>query len=503
MRVEGDEDTFVSLCRTVWENRRDTCSVRLDRAGFRLDDDRALEMGRALRRNTRVRNLQIPVGHLTLAGTSSLAHVLQFNHKLANVEIVDKLEDIIGSHPSVAPLEEYQRIMAVVDRLLTALALNEGGNLRFLQLPRVFGPLALSSCLSGLRVRTSLTKIFLQLPHSLANSAETTDDAILLGETIASLSSLKILKVDCSSMNWTFLIPFLQGLSRGHNLSLRSLLLWDLPWLHDTEPIAIDIRETLAALPGLECFHLRVNKAVRNPNNDGGVGLILQGLHDHPSLRLLQLAGSRAVNDEVAPQLARLLLHNQRIQCLPIDCARLVDLCDIAAVLETNTSLQKLQVVIQHRETEMAKFEESCQRLGALLPRIANLKEFELLFEGLSRCQRREPLKDIPPDLLRGFEHNTSLTWTEVKPRVDDQTPDLALNYYGTRNYFGPELAAASKAELPSVLENIWKKREDIQSTELSCLSLVYETLRERGDWIDPEASRVYLPTWIDGMFHC
>jgi len=498
------EEAFALLCQAVRENRPETSVVQLN-GTKQFDDDKALEIGRALRTSTVLQQLRIPVAYLTLAGTSSLAHVLSSSQKLSTVEIVDGFEDFLVANRRSMNIfqqhEHYQRIMAVVDRLLAAMSLNAGA-IRVLKLPMIYSPHTLASSLLGLR---KVNKIHMKLPPTPANTDETADDANLVGRAIAALDSLKVLRVDCKSMNSMFLIHFLQGLARGPLPALQSLLLWNLPWLgtsDETESLARTISDTANAIPALKCLHLSVNKTVQDPIQDGGIGTIIlqQGLKDHPSLRFLQLAGSRAVNNVVAPQLADLIRErNTKIDCLSVDCETLDDLCCIVAALETNPCLEQFRAVVQHRE-EGEPFMESCRRLGALLPSVTNLKVLDLRFDN-----QNEPM--AIPELLPGFEGNTSLTTINIHPIVTDA--ERMLHFYSTRNTFAPKLSAATKSELPYVMERIWNKSTTTSATvldpnhDLSCLSVLFERLRVRDDWFDKEDSKAVLPVWIDGMFHC
>lgn len=517
----GDVCRMISLCRAVRENRCETRYVTLDDPKIRVFcDERAFCMGRALGHNTVVRHLQIPVTHLTptSCGTQALAKVLQSNPKLVHVEIAERMEDFLAKNPSRNPLKEYRRILAVVDCFLGALSLNQGDALRSLKMPRIFGPLALVSCLASLR--HSLTKICWELPHSEVNSQETTtDDAILLGATMASLPALKTLRVDCSTRNWDFLIPFLRGLTQESSTSsLRSLLLWNLPQLNENEPVVIAIHDALRALPNLQGFHLHVQTVTvftHNPDQSGGVTHILRGLQHHPRrLRFLQLAGNGIVSEPVAPQVVHLLEHNDNydggIHGLCLDCDRLEDVCTVMAALETNTTLKKLRVVVQNQEVDdPVAFAGACERLGVLLPRVAVLKELELVLKG--GCP-------ISGDLLRGFCGNRSLTRIQIRSRSvndDNNISDARIHYYGMRNYWRSRLAGVSLRELPTVLKNLWKlptqgQQQSIAAllasspTNQSCLSLTFETLRTRDDWFDREArGRPCLLQFKDGELHC
>ena len=502
MRREGDGNACMLLCRAVRENRRETLYVNLDDQVRLFCDERAYTMGRALGHNTVVRHLQIPVTHLTASsrGTQALAKVLQSNQQLVRVEIVERFEEFLATNRPRYPMEEYRRILAVVDCFLGALSQNQGESIRFLKIPRIFGPLTLASCLVGLR--HSITEIYFELPHSAANSQETANSATLLGEVMASLHALKTLRVDCSTMNWDFFIPFLCGLCRESksNTSLRSLLLWNLPWWNDTEPVVMSIQHALIALPNLECFHLHVHKdTMHSRDQSGGLGRILRGLQDHPRLRFLQLAGSRMVNEQVVRQVAQLLEHNHGgIKDICLDCDRLVDFCAVVAALETNTTLEKLRVVIQNQEEDPVAFAGACETLSVLWPRVAVLKELELVFAGDNRnspsmSTQCAPMQVIPVHLLRGFCGNRSLVRIHIEPRFHHDIPDPSLNYYCTRNYWSPRLAGASRRELPAILESVWTFKRQGENTTVplesptdqSCLSLTFETLRTRFDWLD------------------
>lgn len=54
------------------------------------------------------------------------------------------------------------------------------------------------------------------------------------------------------------------------------------------------------------------------------------------------------------------------MESLQISCDSLFNLCDVVAVLETNTVLGKLDVFVQQQDGD--RFEESCRRSGALIP---------------------------------------------------------------------------------------------------------------------------------------
>lgn len=107
---------------------------------------------------------------------------------------------------------------------------------------------------------------------------------------------------------------------------------------------------------------------------------------------------------------------------------------------------------------------------------------FELHFQG-----EHEIAKTFPLDLLRGFELNTTLTVIRIirpLPCFSSGIAEQALRFYATRNRFGPELTKASKSELPTILENVMQT-DDLDSSDPACLSVVYDTLRNRDDWFD------------------
>jgi len=236
---------------------------------------RAVRLGRALRVNTVVTKLEVPVDNLTLAEIGGFCHFISSNTKV--------LSDVTVLASELNTLASDEMKVAMANQLLAAVSMN--GNIKSLPLYAPFTAHSLASCLTS--IRASLHSLALTVANTSIPAATTADDAQLVASAIRSLSSLEKLKFCCG--NTQFLTLFLTRLGRagGTPLKMKEFSLDtnnapDARTTHIPAPLAQAIRQTLSSAPLLEKFSFYPELSRDNPN-EANLYLVIGGIEQHPS----------------------------------------------------------------------------------------------------------------------------------------------------------------------------------------------------------------------------
>ena len=453
---ETDLACFASLCQAVEDNRTDTKIVDLCSNSLKLTDARASQIGQALRGNTCVERLVIPVKNMTLNGSSGIAHFISSNPNLSAIKMTDNESTIrVDVRPTVA----------VVDRFLVSAGMN--GSIRKLEIPGSFGAHALAFSLPALR--SSLVSLNMKSPRSTTTS---NDDAEMLGKAISSLRCLEELFFESKDRN--FAIPFLNRLDGGPP-TLRKLRI-QVDWINNaTEPLAQAIKTTLEAAPLLERFTLFPRQERGNPTQES-LDIIFEAVKRHQCLYSLSFSFGRAVVDCGMSHFVSLLRHKPQLKFLSISCNNLTDLCRVVEEVGTYNMVKKLEVVVQSLGDEES-VQGALRRLGALIPRISSLEKLTI--------RMRATVPTAPAEFVGGFKLNTSLTDVTLEWLRGDARK--AIDLYTMRNRYKPHLDKASLREMLGIFKSMLETDGEPERG----LSVVYETLRSRDKWYEQSTDTV------------
>jgi len=470
------EANFDSLCQKLEANDSGTTEVNFtdddNNCYPQITDARAVRLGRALRGNRVVTTLMFEINNMTLAGVGGMCHFISSNTtSLSHVWIIleDEEVDLIEVRA--------ERIVAMVDRLLAAVAMN--GKINVL---RVMGPCtahSLANCLTSLGA--SLHRLVFPVYGTSFSEATAEDDAEILASVIRSLSHLEDLDLRCDEV--LFAMPFLNRLGGGDGppLKLRRLGLDTMDI--DTnmpEPLAQALHRTLVSARLLETFHFCNGLNENNPSEEN-IDIVLSSIQQHPSISTVYYSGS---TDDGVARIIQLLLPNRNIKSLELHCNTLMGVCTIMEVLVAESHPLR-QLNVSGNDFVREGYAEQLRRIGELLPQLKGLKELNLTHDppGDLEVLDRPPATPIPHQLLRGFALNTSLHRVETNwPLSEDEHVERAIDFYTARNKFSPPLAGATTAKMLTIF------REDVlgsQSYQQSELSVIFETLRFRDDWFD------------------
>jgi len=457
---------FDSLCQALEENRIDTANVYT--WGLGLTDERAQRLGRALRGNTAVQILHIDIYHLTLAGTSSLSRFVSSSPSLSKV----LLTDVFGEeNPSV---QRRLARMAAANALLAAVSLNE--RIHDLEHSTLFDAHSLTSCIRGKKSSLVALKLNFCSGNILAENINE-EDAEMLGMAVASLESLEVFSLDCQCNNFT--VSFLARL--GEVLpKLRSFSIFLRGSEAPNNVFSRALQNTLTAADRLEELGLNLNQDWEG--QDEFVGDVLEGLHRHETLHYLH--SDFRFGGEAFSRVANLLGPDNVLEKLMVDCKDMAGLCGVLEAVGTSTTLKRLEVCVDLEDNEL--FEQGLQRFGSLLPEITSVKELEIFlsFDNVPPVEMIPDANEALEALVRGFELNTSLIDVYVDfGNIFDVALQPAINFYATRNKFGPALESASKAKMLTIFEKM--EQEEEERLEDSILSVVFDTLRGRSDWYE------------------
>ena len=296
-----------------------------------------------------------------------------------------------------------------------------------------------------------------------------------MAEGISTLSGLVELRIDGHNGGVAYMWHLLHRLSEtGPPARLRRLIL-DTVWIdHFAADTSQAIRDILQQSHHLREFLFFPHQGPDAPTEIGG-DIIFSGLHGHPSINCVETAFFQTQsNTATTPCTVRLLQNNQVLQKLAVSCHDLIGLCSVVETLiEGNTTLEYLVLSVNSVEDRNV-WGEGHALLSSLLPRIRHLKSLELMIgEGSNK------IDPILPNLIRGFELNQSLTFVSIEYLQGTET-EKTIDFYTTRNRFGPELEAAqSKVDMLALLYRVLANYPEPETG----LSLAFETLRMRDDW--------------------
>lgn len=437
------EDRFTAECRALQENRPD-----MTKAHFTffpaITNPLAVRIGQALRDNTVVTTLNLPVEHMTLTGAGEIARFVAFSPSLESLCLFEGQTN-----------NSREMTVAVVDRLLSAAAFH--GKIRYLSIYSQFGALPFAMCLQA----NEQTLTYLDLPFRSIQGAMTTqrmrDDADIVANAVGSLTSLEELHLT-RVFDQCFVARILSSLN-DHPM-LRTFSYDD---AGDSIPVEVAsaMRNLFLSTTPLE--NLYFTGFISAPS-DPGLDTVLQAMQGHSTLRVLKI-------NEVSAACVEMLRHNKSIEELSVHLHGLLQFASIMEALETNTTLEELTGYISELDDEHL-FNEGCRRLAALLPLVQNLKT--LVING---CD--ETARSISADFTRVFESNTSLTQVHFEDIAVDDDAEAATEFYTRRNEFKPMLAGTSKEEMLEIFSmNLLAHGE-------AGLSVVFETLRVRDDWYE------------------
>ena len=423
-----------------------------------LTDDRAGQIAWALRGNTTVTGLRLPVHHLTLAGTRGMAHFISSCPSLRWLEITDGF-----SHRNHN--QDFELLEAIVDQFLIAAGIN--GEIEHLEIINWFGAHAFASCMRGLQDSLSALVIGDAEGFTAGDDVqEAIDEAEMVGRAVHGLRSLRRLNI---VHGMYFLVPFLNHFNGEHpNIQVLSFAVTR---TNETAELSQPVRNILAASPRLVEFGFYVYQIEDEPMGED-LATVFRALEQHPSLEILKMHF-----DNRAERIVNLLRLNTSLDEIETVCHSVFVLCDILEALTINTTLYRLSVTVQTLPER--DWLEGHRRLGALIPRMKDLKSLHFDTNGTQLTMSRE----ASSYLLRGFELNTSLTSVSVEwlRDVDGGNAGSSIEYYATRNRFGPALAEASKPEMLTIMKGMMETHGEPERG----LSVIFETLRARDGWYD------------------
>ena len=236
------------------------------------------------------------------------------------------------------------------------------------------------------------------------------------------------------------------------------------------------LQNTLTAADRLEEFGFDLNEDWEG--QDEFVGDVLQVLHRHETLHYLH--SDFRFGGEAFSRVANLLGPDNVLEKLAVDCKDMAGLCGVLEAVGTSTTLKSLTIWVSLEDNKLLG--QGLQRFGSILPQITTVKELNIILD-IDNIPPMETISDASEALVRGFELNTSLTDVDVDfcdLDIFDVALQPAIDFYTTRNKFGPALASASKATMLTIFEKMEEERP-----EDSVLSVIFETLRGRSDWYE------------------
>jgi len=465
------EARFAALCQALKENHPETTEIFMTSwvnhpQLAHLTDGRALRLGLALRGNSNVSVLGLGVDHV-----HSISSMVGIAHYISHAENLKSLK-IFGPDNNTDT-----RSVAIVDQLLSAASFNS--NIQELCVPGAFGTHPLGICLSS--KRNTLTSFSLTIPSN-ATVFEIAE-ANLAAEGIGALTALKELRVDGQKGCLSFMLHLLNQLREiGLSTQLQKLTL-ESAWVEAFAiPISRAIRDLLQHTQTVQEFVFFPHQRPEAPTESGG-DIIFRGLHHHPSIRCVETGFFQTRGNDGTPAIARLLRNNQVLEKIAVSCHDLHGLCDILdTLIEDNSTLEYLVVSVNNVEDENV-WEDGHARLLGLIPQINFLKSLELMIgEGTNE------LEPLIPHLVGAFELNRSLTFVSIE-YLQGSDAEKTIDFYTTRNRFGPELAEASKAGMLSIFERMMANYTEPEKG----LSVAFETLRKRDDWYEKITDKVAL----------
>ena len=212
-------------------------------------------------------------------------------------------------------------------------------------------------------------------------------------------------------------------------------------------------------------------RPVDNTNRDA-VSAVFPVLQGHTTLQRLKIFIAPD-SDKGAARVAAMLRHNESITCLRFPCYSLVGLSTVIEALGTNSSVQKLYIELLNLHDE-ALSSEGGRRLINLLPQTRHLKVMRFVTKSNDRWG-----KGVQADVLCALKLNTSLTSVNIDWLGANSDAQTTIEYYTTRNKFGPQLASVSKAYLPTIFASALVDHGN------AGLSVIFDTLCARADWYD------------------
>jgi hypothetical protein len=470
-REEGYEEkaaNLAALCQALQENRLDTSELLLLRQRHRypaLDDAFATQIGAALRGNTVVTYLQIPVELMTASGTVGIARFIASSTSLSRLQLLTaRALDVRSTREHAAVVDQY--ISAVSDN-------GKIQHLEFWPIPMRFGVGPLASCIQANQKSLVSLSFFLssfQHVEDLVMNPSMMVGANFFASVVSALPFLKKLAV-CCDRNEHLLVPILTRFVNHASLQKLAILQWKSASTSATQVCntLVSLLQSSTPLKGL-ALDIRANPG-DDPNREAfnAVFPVLQG---HKTLRRLNFFAAPD-RDEGAAQVAAMLRHNESITYVKLACYSLVGLSTVLEALGTNSSVIKLSVVLSTLHGE-ALSSEGGRRLIDVLPRTRHLKEMSLMNRSNDRLG-----EGVQADVLCALKQNTSLTRVKIGCLVADPEAQTTIEYYTTRNRLAPQLASASKANMLTIFEAALFDHGDLG------LSLVFDTLCVRDDWYD------------------
>lgn len=463
---------FSALCRALEENNPETTEISMTSWANHpqlavLTDVRAARLGLALRGNSKVTVISLGVDHV-----QSISNMVGIARYVSSAENLRSLK-IFGPENS----NTNTRSVAIVDELLSAASFNS--NIQDLCVPEAFGAHPLGICLSS--KRNTLTKFSLKIP---SNAIFFVNEYVnVVAEGIGALTALKELHVDGEKGHPAFMLQLLNRLREiGLPAQVQKLTL-ESAWIESFAlPMSQAIRDLLRHSQTVKEFVFFPHQNPEAPTETGG-DIIFRGLHQHPSIRCVETGFFQTRSNDGTPAIVQLLQNNHVLEKLAVSCHDLLGLCNILdALIEANSTLEYLVVSVNNVEDENV-WEVGHTRLLELVPQINFLKSFELIIgEGTNE------LTPLIPRLVDAFELNRSLTFVSIE-YLQGSEAERTIDFYTTRNRFGPELAEASKEGMFSIFERMMANYTEPEKG----LSVAFETLRERDDWFEKITDEVGL----------
>jgi hypothetical protein len=374
-REEDDEEKVTNLsalCQALQENRPYSTGLFLSFSQHQypdLDDARATQIGEALRGNTVVKYLQIPVDLMTVCtGTRAIAHFIAVSPSLEYLELLTDRQEQRTTPEQVA----------VFNLFLAAASLNgkiKHLNFRLNPMELDFSPLV--SCLHA--NRSSLVSLFffpLTFRHdeNLVMTQIMMDGANIIADAVGSLPFLETLSLSYNSYQH-LVVPILTRLENHAGLKKLHILRCE----SASRALCDALASLLQSSTPLEELYLPEDIHARpgdDPNGDA-FNALLSVFQGHTTLERLTFC-TQADSDEGATQFAAMLRHNESIRWLSFTCYSLVGLSTVIEALGTNSSVKELNVELINLHDE-ALCSEGGQKLIDLLPRTRHLTTMSLV----------------------------------------------------------------------------------------------------------------------------
>lgn len=455
-----------------------------------LDDERARQIGRALRGNTVVTHLAIRLDSLSLAGIRPILRFLATSPSLKEVEFLGVVR---SSH----------LMNAVYHQCLTAIAFN--GRIQKLR-TRNFGmeAHALANCLRALPLSQfdfgfsshdiEAEEVDGEEDDTGFNTV-TTENAEIIAEAIGSSDSLEVLFLDVDQQGGVY-IPLLNRLVQvGPPARLHALVVDSETGLEDG--VAQPIANLLVSCTSLRTFHFMSMFETLEEMRD--FETILNHMHQHPSIRDASFNLSSYLSDNAVPHFVELFRNNHVLETVYFCISDLSGICDILDTLASQASpLKSLEIgnvdtfeYLENREG----WRQSHQRLREILPRLEKLESLSLVSAESLSPDMGQLIIAVLPDLMHLFDCNRSLTkfsldYIDEPPADIDPAHKRAIrdareqfDYYETRNQFGPAIEdSTSTVEMLRVFKDVLESSNDQPQRGLT---FIFEILRAREGWYD------------------